>query len=119
MIFAAILPGIDATAVQVVVGVVAIVLREHRDQPAAARRGGFGLESAAARYGALLIANLALVYLASALLSQPHDFDLDYGLFFAFLITTIIWLYDAFRPVYDLRLGTHGAPERAGVAALA
>ena len=26
-----------------------------------------------------------------------------YGLFFAFLITTIIWLYDAFRPVYDLR----------------
>ena len=56
---------------------------------------------------------------ASALLSQPHDFDLDYGLFFAFLITTIIWLYDAFRPVYDLRLGTHGAPERAGVAALA
>jgi hypothetical protein len=119
VIFTAILPGIDATVLQVVVGIAAIVLANAAISLAAARRGGFGLESAAARYGALLIANLALVYLASALLSQPHDFDLDYGLFFAFLITTIIWLYDAFRPVYDLRLGTHGAPERAGVAALA
>jgi hypothetical protein len=28
---------------------------------------------------------------------------LGYGLFFAFLITTILWLYDAYRPVYDAR----------------
>ena len=47
--------------------------------------------------------NLALVYVANALLGERRDFDLGYGLFFAFLITTIIWLYDAFRPVYDLR----------------
>jgi hypothetical protein len=31
------------------------------------------------------------------------DSMLGYGLFFAFLITTILWLYDAYRPVYDAR----------------
>ena len=103
IIFASILPGIDATVLQVVVGVTAIVLANAAISLAAARRGGFGLESAAARYAALLATNLGLVYLANALLSERRDFDLGYGLFFAFLITTIIWLYDAFRPVYDLR----------------
>jgi hypothetical protein len=29
--------------------------------------------------------------------------ELNQGLFFAFLIATVIWLYDAFRPVYDQR----------------
>jgi len=37
------------------------------------------------------------------------DFELGYGIFFAFLIATIIWLYDAFRPVYDRRLKDGGA----------
>ena len=54
--------------------------------------------------------NLVLVYLANALLGDRRDFELGYGLFFAFLITTIIWLYDAFRPVYDLRFA--GSPLR-------
>ena len=103
VIFATILPGIDATALQVAVGVAAIVVANAAISLAAARRGGFGLESAAARYAALLVTNLVLVYVANALLAERRDFDLGYGLFFAFLITTIIWLYDAFRPVYDLR----------------
>ena len=100
IIFASILPGIDATLLQVVVGVAAIVLANAAISLAAARRGGFGLESAAARYATLLATNLALVYVANALLGERRDFDLGYGLFFGFLITTIIWLYDAFRPVY-------------------
>jgi hypothetical protein len=103
VIFTSIVPEIEATTLQVVVGVTAIVLANAAISLAAARRGGFGLESAAARYAALLAANLVLVYLANALLGERRDFDLEYGLFFAFLITTIIWLYDAFRPVYDLR----------------
>ena len=84
-------------------GVAAIVLANAAISLAAARRGGFGLESAAARYAALLAANLVLIYLANAILGERRDFDLGYGLFFGFLITTIIWLYDAFRPVYDER----------------
>lgn len=103
VIFASILPRIDATGLQVVLGVAAIVAANAAISLAAARRGGFGLESATARAAALLATNALLVYLANALLAERREFDLSYGLFFAFLITTIIWLYDAFRPVYDRR----------------
>ena len=103
VIFASILPGIDATVLQVVVGVGAIVVADAAISLAAARRGGFGLGSAGAWYAAFLGTNLALVYVANALLGERRDFDLGHGLFFAFLIATLIWLYDAFRPVYDLR----------------
>ena len=109
VIFASILPGIDATVLQVVVGVTAIVLANAAISVAAATRGGFDLESAAARYAALLATNLVLVYLANALLGERREFDLGYGLFFAFLIATIIWLYDAFRPVYEERFNWRGA----------
>jgi hypothetical protein len=109
VIFASILPGIDATVLQIVVGVTAIVLANAAISLAAARRGGFGLESATARYTALLVTNLVLVYLGNALLGERRDFQLRYGIFFAFLIATIIWLYDAFRPVYDRRLLDRGA----------
>ena len=62
---------------------------------------------------ALLATNLALIYLANALLGERRDFELGIGLFFAFLITTIIWLYDAYRPVYHQRFRA-GATERRG-----
>ncbi|HWM12685.1 MAG TPA: hypothetical protein VNO82_25215 [Solirubrobacteraceae bacterium] len=112
IIFASILPGIDATSLQIAAGATAIVLANAAISLAAARRGGFGLESAAARYAALLATNLVLVFLANALLGERRDFELGYGLFFAFLITTIIWLYDAFKPVHDQRFGTARAPAR-------
>ena len=108
IIFASILPEIDATILQVVLGVAAIVLANAAISLAAARRGGFGLESAVARYGAFLVTNVVLLYLGHALLAERQEFDLGYGLFFAFLITTLIWLYDAFRPVYDVRFA--GSP---------
>jgi hypothetical protein len=104
IIFSSILPGIDPTVVQVVVGVAAIVLANAAIGLAAARRAEFGLESAAAGYAALLATNVVLVYLANAVLGERRDFELGYGLFFAFLIATIIWLYEAFRPVYCDRL---------------
>jgi hypothetical protein len=98
IIFASILPGIDATGLQIVVGVTAIVLANAAISLAAARRRGSRLE-----YPALLATNLALVYLANAVLGERRDFELGIGLFFAFLIATIIWLYDAFRPGYVRR----------------
>jgi hypothetical protein len=48
---------------------------------------------------------VVLVYLANVLLGERRDFEFRYGLFFAFLIATIIWMYEAYRPVYDLRCG--------------
>jgi hypothetical protein len=88
-IFASILPGIDATGVQIAVGVTVIVLVNAAINVAAPP--------------ALLVTNLGLIYLANAVLGERRDFELGIGLFFAFLITTIIWLYDAYRPVYDQR----------------
>jgi hypothetical protein len=104
VIFASILPGIDASSLQVVVGITAIVLVN--DVISLASRGGL-------EYAALLAANLVLVYIANALLGDRREFKLGIGLFFAFLITTIIWLYDAFRQVYHQRFpagstGTRG-----------
>jgi hypothetical protein len=88
-IFASILPGIDATTLQIAAGVTAIVF--------------FNAAVNIAAPPALLLTNLTLFYVANAVLGERRDFDLGIGLFFAFLITTIIWLYDAYRPVYDQR----------------
>ena len=103
IIFASILPGLNATVLQIVVGVTTIVLANAAISLISERRGGFAPRSAAARYGVLLATNLILVDAAHLLLEEQSDFRLLHGLFFAFLITTILWLYDAFRPVYDVR----------------
>jgi hypothetical protein len=103
IIFASILPDINATVLQIVLGITTIVLVNAAISLVAERQGGFAPRSAAARYCGLLATNLILVYAAHALLGDRRDFRLGYGLFFAFLITTILWLYDAFRPVYDAR----------------
>jgi hypothetical protein len=112
LIFATILPGIEATGLQVMVGVAAIVIANAVISLSASRRGGFRLTWAAGRYAALLVTNLGLIWIAHALLADRREFDLQYGLFFAFLITTVIWMYDAYRPVYDMRFA--GSPLRVG-----
>jgi len=105
IIFASILPGVDATVPQIAAGVATIVFATAAISLAAARRGGFGPTSAAGRYAALLATNVVLIYLANALLGDRRTFEIELGLFFGFLVTTLIWLYDAFRPVYDQRFG--------------
>ena len=114
VVFASILPEVDATVLQVVLGVAAVVVANAAISLAAARRGGFGPTSAAARYAALLATNVVLIYFGHALLADRRTFELDVGLFFGFLITTLIWLYDAFRPVHDHRFAP---PVRRGEAA--
>ncbi|HZC13170.1 MAG TPA: hypothetical protein VE270_04030, partial [Thermoleophilaceae bacterium] len=64
VIFASILPSVNATPLQVAVGVTAIVLANAAISLEAARRGRFRVESAAAEYAALLPTNLVLVYVA-------------------------------------------------------
>ena len=52
--------------------------------------------------------NLTLVLAASLALSDRADFQLGAGLFFVLLITLIIWLYDVYKPVHDVRFdGSH------------
>jgi hypothetical protein len=95
IVFAEILPGIDATPVQVTVGIVVVV------------GANAAISAAGGRFAALVACNLAFVLAASALLSDRADFQLGAGCFFALLITLIIWLYNVYKPVHDVR-------ERAG-----
>ena len=103
IVFAEILPGIDATPSQVVVGVVVIVGANAAISIADARHGRLGRAPAAARFATLVACNLAFVFAASLVLSDRADFQLGAGCFFALLITLIIWLYNVYKPVHDVR----------------
>jgi hypothetical protein len=103
IVFAEILPGIDATPLQVTVGIVVIVGANAAISIADARHGRLGRTPAGARFAVLLAINLALVFAASSLLSDRADFQLGAGCFFALLITLIIWLYNVYKPVHDVR----------------
>ena len=52
-------------------------------------------------FAGLLAANLAFIYLLSTFFSPAEDFPLGTALFFAFLITLLLWLYDVYKPVYE------------------
>ena len=39
----------------------------------------------------------------STFFSPAENFPLGTALFFAFLITLLLWLYDVYKPVYDVR----------------
>jgi hypothetical protein len=64
--------------------------------------GAAGGERPVARFVALVVANLALVFLGHSVLAGDA-FQLGTGLFFAGLITLLLWLFDVYRPIYDAR----------------
>ena len=96
VIFAEILPTVTLSALEVAVGVAAIVAVNA------------ALTGRIPAFAVRLVANLGLVYLGSRLLSDADDFPLGTGLFFAFLITLLISLYDLYKPVYERRTAAYG-----------
>ena len=68
--------------------------REHRDQPAL---------GATWEFGALLVTNLGLIYVLSRFFTDAENFPLGTALFFAFLISLLISLYDRYKPIYEAR----------------
>lgn len=90
IIFAEILTAVTLTALEVAIGVAAIVAIG-------------ALLAGRLPFVARLALNLALVYVGSRLLSDADDFPLATGLFFALLITLLTWLYETYRPVHDAR----------------
>jgi len=115
VIFATILSDVTLTGLEVAVAAVAVVCVNTAISLAYAR-SRVTIERAAARFATLLAANLALMYLASHLAGDSKDFPLGEGLFFAFLVTLILWLYDAYRPVYEARHAPPSAPSGLRVA---
>jgi hypothetical protein len=96
VIFGEMLPTVQMSALEVAVGVAAIVIANTAISRWRARTF---------RFGVLLVLNLGLVYVGSRLLSDAEDFPVGTGLFFAFLITLLTTLYDRYRRVYEARFG--------------
>jgi hypothetical protein len=103
VIFASILPGITATWPEVAVAAVAVMCANTAISVAYARSERLTLERAAAELAFLLGVNLGLVYLAGRWIGERDDFPVGEGLFFAVLGTLILWLYDAYKPLSDVR----------------
>ena len=106
VVFASILPGITATWPEVAVAAAAVVCANTAISIAYARHEHLTLESAAAELVSLLGVNLGLVYLASRWIGERDDFPVGEGLFFAALGTLILWLYDAYKPLAEIRFAS-------------
>ena len=99
IIFAEILPSVEASAVEVGLAVVVIVAANTAVSMFYARSRRVHNES----FVGLLAFNLAAIYVLSTFFSPAENFPLGTALFFAFLITLLLWLYDVYKPVYDVR----------------
>jgi hypothetical protein len=103
VIFAAILPHVTASSLEVALGVAVIVCANTAISMAYARSERLSIESSAISFAALLAVNLGFVYVVSRVFSSADTVRLATALFFAFLITLLIWLYDVYKPTYDVR----------------
>ena len=97
VIFAEILPSVHLSALDIALAVVALVAANL----AIATWGGRGVH-----FVLLLAINFLLIYVGSRVLSDRGNLPVATGLFFAYLTTLIVVLYDTYRPVRAARDAT-------------
>ena len=113
VIFSQFLPGVDGNPLEVIVGVAIVVMANAALSSLAARRGRREPAAGALRFAALVALNTVLV-LATAGFIGLDGGDTGTALFFAYLISLILWLYDWFRPLYDARREADGGVTSLG-----
>jgi hypothetical protein len=96
VIFGNVLPSSDASPLQMTIGVSLIVIANAAVSQWLARHGR-SWESTARQYGAMLVVNALLV--GAYALFFRGDIDGRAALFFLFLLTLIVTLYDRYRPI--------------------
>ena len=64
------------------------------------------------KFFALLVTNLGLIYFLSRFFSDAENFPLGTALFFAFLISLLLSLYDRYKPIHDARFPGTGLERR-------
>jgi hypothetical protein len=113
IIFAQILPGVEASALQLGLGVAYLIIANTAVSEWLARRG-VGWRSVAREFFAMAVVNAGLVVVA-ALLLPGGDGALNVGatLFFLLLLTLLVTLYDRFRPYYLARTDNTPDPGHA------
>ncbi len=102
VIFSQFLPSANSKPWQVIVGVAIVVAANTLISNLIARRSDRKIRSGALGFIVLVALNLVLVLTVTALLGLDNS-KLGIALFFAYLISLVLWLYDWFRPLYDLR----------------
>ena len=112
VIYGQTLPGMEASSVQLFVGVSVVVLANAFFTLALARRA-VSIESATLGFVVRMVANVVFVVLADWLLGREGgDIDVSSTLFFLGLISLITTLHDRYRPVLAARV----IAERAAAA---
>jgi hypothetical protein len=104
IIFASMLPNVNASPMQITVGVVLVILGNSLISHWLAERGttwsSFGQQ-----FVALVLINLALGWFYAAILPTfDGDVRLRDVLFFALLLTLLVSLYDRYRAIHDRRV---------------
>jgi hypothetical protein len=121
VIYAEVLPGVTARPSQVVLAVGVFVLLNAA--PALWSAGhGRGHDSIWVSFVVRLAVNLGLVGIVQLVRAMTvEDFSMDpvSALFFVFLFSVLITLYDRYRPVYDFRTAAGESGPSAGPASAA
>ncbi|HVQ87302.1 MAG TPA: hypothetical protein VMT88_03875 [Actinomycetes bacterium] len=108
IVFAQFLPNIEASPLQVTLGVFVLVTANSLLGLWTARHER-SISSLALSFVALACLNVALVVIANWLLDLSNgDLQIGATLFFVLLLTLIVTLYDRFRPVSQLRFAGTG-----------
>jgi hypothetical protein len=104
-IFAQVLPGIEVGALRLVIGIVAIVILNTLITEWMGRRFGMSFDTAMKEFLAVAGANFLIVVVYDLLLKRNSD-SLNIGatIFFLFLVSIIIALFDRYRPIYLRRV---------------
>ncbi|HVL26080.1 MAG TPA: hypothetical protein VM450_18450 [Thermomicrobiales bacterium] len=118
VIFSQILPDMEATGVQVALGVTLLIFANTVVSEWLVRRGT-GWTTMLQQFVAMAVVNTGLVVLSSLVLRRADgSIHLGNTLFFLLLITLLVTLYDRFRPIYlARRAAVAGAPVGATSAA--
>jgi hypothetical protein len=108
VIFAQFLPSVDATPLQVTLAVAVFVTVDTVVSLWAARHGRL-IVSTGRAFAALLVMNTALALVYSWVTRGPGE-GLSPGntLFFVYLLTLVVVLYDRYRPIYEARFAPDG-----------
>jgi hypothetical protein len=106
--FAHVLPGVQATTLQLAVGVGLIVVLNTVLSHWMARRG-FGAAFALRQFVVLAVVNLVVILAYAALQARfDHRVNATNVLFFVVLLTLLVTLYDHYRQVYLMRFSEVG-----------
>jgi multisubunit Na+/H+ antiporter MnhG subunit len=103
VIYGQVLPGVEASSLQLFLGIGVFVVINSAIGLWSARRG-YSWESAATSFAVVFATNVVLVALADLLLSRGNGgLRLVDTLFFVFLLSILTTLYDRYRPINDYR----------------